>query len=130
MKKRLDIHKSIYVSAFLIFTGLLSLQVHADGIASVNSYVEIKSDATDFRSRKQSNNGQRSTSGFDFIILKEQIFASKARAALYVLIHIALVATAMCQPEVRLQLILGTHQPILILFILMMTITMAPIGPR
>ena len=63
-------------------------------------------------------------------LLKEQIFASKARAALYVLIHIALVATAMCQLEVRLQLILGTHQPILILFILMMTITMAPIGPR
>ena len=72
MKKRLDIHKSIYVSAFLIFTGLLSLQVHADGIASVNSYVEIKSDATDLRSRKQSSNGQRSTSGFDFIITPER----------------------------------------------------------
>ena len=51
---------------------MLSLQVHADGIASVNSYVEIKSSATDFRARKQSNNGQRSTSGFDFIISPER----------------------------------------------------------
>ena len=48
------------------------MQVHADGIASVNSYVEIKSSATDFRARKQSTNGQRSSSGFDFIIAPER----------------------------------------------------------
>ena len=48
------------------------MQVHADGIESVNSYVEIKSSATDFRARKQSTNGQRSTSGFDFIIAPER----------------------------------------------------------
>mgnify|MGYP007000279624 len=31
-----------------------------------------KSSATDFRARKQSNSGQRSTSGFDFIITPER----------------------------------------------------------
>ena len=72
MHKRLDLHKSFYISLFLIFTGLLSSQVHADGIESVNSYVEIKNSATDFRARKQSNDGQRSTSGFDFIIAPER----------------------------------------------------------
>jgi hypothetical protein len=72
MKKGLDLHRCLYISVFLIFAGLLSLQAHADGIASVNSYVEIKNSATDFRARKQSNNGQRSTSGFDFIIAPER----------------------------------------------------------
>ena len=48
------------------------MQVHSDGIASVNSYVEIISTATDFRARKQRNNGQRSASGFDFIITPER----------------------------------------------------------
>ena len=46
--------------------------------------------------------------------LKEQIFVSKARAALYAAIHTVLVAMAMCQLEVRPQLILETHRPILI----------------
>ena len=72
MEIRLNLHKRFYIGAFLIFTGLLSTQVYADGIASVNSYVEIKDSATDFRARKQSNNGQRSTSGFDFIISPER----------------------------------------------------------
>ena len=72
MNIRLDFQRYTYASVFLIFTALLSFQVHADGIASVNSYVEIKSSATDFRARKQSNNGQRSTSGFDFIITPER----------------------------------------------------------
>ncbi len=61
-----------FISIFIIFFGLVSLHTNADGIASVNSYVEIKSSATDFRARKQSNNGQRSTSGFDFIITPER----------------------------------------------------------
>ncbi len=61
-----------FLSIFIIFLGFLSFQINADGIASVNSYVEIKSSATDFRARKQSNNGQRSTSGFDFIITPER----------------------------------------------------------
>ena len=69
---QLNLHKRFYIGAFLIFTGLLSMQVYADGIASVNSYVEIKSSATDFRARKESTNGQRSTSGFDFIIAPER----------------------------------------------------------
>ena len=61
-----------YFLSIFIILGFLSLQINADGIASVNSYVEIKSSATDFRARKQSNNGQRSTSGFDFIITPER----------------------------------------------------------
>ena len=72
LQVRLNLYRSFYISAFLIFTGLLSTQVHADGIESVNSYVEIKSSATDFRARKESTNGQRSTSGFDFIIAPER----------------------------------------------------------
>ena len=72
MNKKLYILKYFHISVFLIFTGFLSVQTSADGIASVNSYVEIKSSATDFRARKQSNSGQRSTSGFDFIITPER----------------------------------------------------------
>ena len=72
MNERLNFKRHFCVSVFLILAGLLSLQVNADGIASVNSYVEIKSSATDFRARKQSTNGQRSTSGFDFIISPER----------------------------------------------------------
>ncbi|MEC8798206.1 MAG: Calx-beta domain-containing protein [Pseudomonadota bacterium] len=72
MRKRLDLHRSFYVGLLLILTGLISSQVHADGIASVNSYVEIKSSATNFKARKESSNGQRSTSGFDFIITPER----------------------------------------------------------
>ncbi len=72
MNQKLYILKYFHISVFLIFTGFLSVQTSADGIASVNSYVEIKSSATDFRARKQSNSGQRSTSGFDFIITPER----------------------------------------------------------
>ena len=72
MNKSLYIFKYFYIGIFLISIAFLSFKVHADGIASVNSYVEIKSGATDFRARKQSNNGQRSTSGFDFIIAPER----------------------------------------------------------
>ena len=72
MRKKLDLHRSFYVGLLLILTGLISSQVNADGIASVNSYVEIKSSATNFKARKESSNGQRSTSGFDFIISPER----------------------------------------------------------
>ena len=68
----MNLHKRRFVSLFLTLVGLFTLEVQADGIASVNSYVEIKSSATDFRARKQSTNGQRSTSGFDFIIAPER----------------------------------------------------------
>ena len=71
MNKKMALQR-YFLSIFIIFLGFLSLQINADGIASVNSYVEIKSSATDFRARKQSNNGQRSTSGFDFIITPER----------------------------------------------------------
>ena len=72
MHIELGLHRYFYIGLFLIFTGLLSTQIHADGIASVNSYVEIKNSATDFRARKETSNGQRSTSGFDFIITPER----------------------------------------------------------
>ena len=72
MHTELGLHRYFYIGLFTIFTGLLSTQVHADGIASVNSYVEIKSSATNFKARKESSNGQRSTSGFDFIISPER----------------------------------------------------------
>ncbi len=70
--KSFDLFRYFLVRSCLIFTVLLPLQLHSDGIASVNSYVEIISSATDFRARKQSNNGQRSASGFDFIITPER----------------------------------------------------------
>ena len=72
MNKRLYQKKYFYISVLLIFAGLLSLKVHATGIASVNSYVEINTSATDFRARKQSSSGQRSSSGYDFIITPER----------------------------------------------------------
>jgi hypothetical protein len=50
----------------------------ANGISSVNSFVEEKHSATDFRSRKQNSNGQRSDSGFDFIVSLERENISNA----------------------------------------------------
>ena len=49
-----------------------------NGITSVNSFVEEKHSATDFRSRKQNSSGQRSDSGFDFIIALERENISNA----------------------------------------------------
>ena len=49
-----------------------------NGITSVNSFVEEKHSATDFRSRKQNSSGQRSDSGFDFIITLERENISNA----------------------------------------------------
>ena len=72
MIKLASLKKYFYISTFLIFTGLFSFQVHATGIASVNSYVEINTSATDFRARKQSSSGQRSSSGYDFVISPER----------------------------------------------------------
>ena len=52
-----------------MFTGFLSIQANANGIASVNSYVEIIPGATNLKARKQDkNNSQRSASGEAFII--------------------------------------------------------------
>ena len=72
MNKKLNSFRNFFTGVLLISTVFLSFQVHSDGISSVNSYVEIISSATDFRARKQSNNGQRSASGFDFIITPER----------------------------------------------------------
>ena len=73
MKIKLDSLRSFCISVLLVFAGLLSIEAHADGIASVNSYVEIIPGATNLKARKQDkNNSQRSSSGFDFIITPER----------------------------------------------------------
>ena len=73
MKIRLDLFRSFCVSIFLVFAGLQSMQAHANGIASFNSYVELIPGATNLKARKQDKNGsQRSTSGEDFIIVPER----------------------------------------------------------
>ena len=61
-----------FITVLLILVGVAPFAANADGIASVNSYVEIKTSATDFRARKQSSSGQRSSSGYDFVITPEQ----------------------------------------------------------
>ena len=73
MKIRLDLFRSFCISIFLVLTGLQSMQAHANGIASFNSYVELIPGATNLKARKQDTNGsQRSTSGEDFIIVPER----------------------------------------------------------
>ena len=73
MKVRQVLFKCIYISTLLVFIGLLSMQTNANGIASVNSYVEIIPGATNLKARKQDkNNSQRSASGEDFIIVPER----------------------------------------------------------
>jgi len=63
----------------LILLSIVPLSANAaDGVESVNSYVEEKHSATDFRARSQSVNGQRSTSGFDFIVSLESEDVSDA----------------------------------------------------
>ena len=73
MKIRLDLFRSFCISIFLILAGLQSMQAHANGIASFNSYVELIPGATNLKARKQDKNGsQRSSSGEDFIIVPER----------------------------------------------------------
>ena len=50
----------------------------SNGVESVNSYVEEKHSATNFNSRDQSSSGQRSTSGFDFVVTVERENVSNA----------------------------------------------------
>jgi len=49
-----------------------------NGISSINSNVEEKPSATDFRARAQNSSGQRSTSGQDFIVTLESENVSNA----------------------------------------------------
>ena len=63
-------------------------------------------------------------------LLREQIFASKARAVLSARILTALAAMATCPVEVRLRLYFGTHQPIHTLFLLTMIIVVVIEPPR
>ena len=49
-----------------------------NGITSINSNVEEKPSATDFRARAQNSSGQRSTSGQDFVVTLESENVSNA----------------------------------------------------
>ncbi|MDB9957353.1 DUF4347 domain-containing protein, partial [Candidatus Pelagibacter sp.] len=49
-----------------------------NGVTSINSYVEEKPNATDFRSRENSSSGQRSNSGQDFVLTLESENVSNA----------------------------------------------------
>ena len=66
---------------FLVFIllGFFSLVANAsNGVQSVNSYVEEKHSATNFNSRQNSSSGQRSSSGYDFIVTVERQNVSNA----------------------------------------------------
>ena len=49
-----------------------------NGISTINQYIEEKPSATDFRARKQNNSGQRSDSGYDFVVTLESENVSNA----------------------------------------------------
>ena len=74
MKEIFNSKKYFYISIFLITVGLFSIPVHATGITSANSFVEINTTANDFRARKEvgTTAGTMSISGFDFIITPER----------------------------------------------------------
>jgi len=66
---------------FLVFIllGFFSLVANAsNGVQSVNSFVEEKHNATNFNSRQNSSSGQRSSSGYDFIVTVERQNVSNA----------------------------------------------------
>ena len=72
MKIRLGFFRFLYISIFLIFAGLLSLQVHANGIVTTNTYVEINTDANPIlKARKQTNSGLQASNGH-FVIVPER----------------------------------------------------------
>ena len=72
MKIRLGLFKFLYISIFLIFAGLLSLQVHANGIVTTNTYVEINTeDDPILKARKQTNSGLQASNGH-FVIVPER----------------------------------------------------------
>ena len=72
MKIRLGLFRFLYISIFLIFAGLLSLQVHANGIVTTNTYVEINTSANpNLMARKQTNEGLQASNGH-FVIVPER----------------------------------------------------------
>ena len=72
MKIRLGLFRFLYISIFLIFAGLLSLQVHANGIVTTNTYVEINTSANPIlKARKQTNDGLQASNGH-FVIVPER----------------------------------------------------------
>ncbi|MDB9951631.1 hypothetical protein OAD60_05260, partial [Candidatus Thioglobus sp.] len=54
------------------------IAVASNGVESVNSYVEEKHSATNFNARQQSSSGQRSSSGYDFVVTVERENVSNA----------------------------------------------------
>ena len=72
MKIRLGLFRFLYISLFLIFAGLLSLQVQANGIVTTNTNVEINTDANPIlKARKQTNSGLQASNGH-FVIVPER----------------------------------------------------------
>ena len=53
-----------------------------NGVTSINEFVEEKPDATDFRARRNASSGQRSDSGFDFVLTLERENVSGASVQL------------------------------------------------
>ena len=72
MQRTIFSNKCNFIAVILILVSLIPLAVNATGIASVNSYVEIKTSASNFRARSDSSSGQRSSSGYDFVITPER----------------------------------------------------------
>ena len=72
MQRTIFSNRCNFIAVILILVSLIPLAVNATGIASVNSYVEIKTSASNFRARSDSSSGQRSSSGYDFVITPEQ----------------------------------------------------------
>ncbi len=72
MKIRLDLFRSFCISIFLVLAGLQSMQAHADGIVTTNTYVEIKTDANPIlKARKQTTEGLQASNGH-FVIVPER----------------------------------------------------------
>ena len=68
--------KTVLVLMFLSSFSLIA--VASNGVESVNSYVEEKHSATNFNARQASSSGQRSSSGYDFVVTVERENVSNA----------------------------------------------------
>ena len=73
MKIRLGLFRFLSISLFLIFVGLLSLKVHANGIIETNANVELITSATpNLKSRKQDSTGSLQATNGHFVIVPER----------------------------------------------------------
>ena len=78
-KLNYNIYSKLKLFLVFILLGFFSLVANAsNGVQSVNSFVEEKHNATNFNSRQNSSSGQRSSSGYDFIVTVERQNVSNA----------------------------------------------------